>query len=967
MWRLEQRRFELEQARVSEMAGDHAHLLQAGIERVLSATFSLAALVREGKGHISNFEATATEMLPFFPGAASLQLAPGGVVRQIVPLAGNEAAIGHDLFNDPQRRKEAIKARDDGQLTLAGPFALKQGGFGAVGRMPTYLDDGAGGRSFWGFTNVLIRFPEALASARLENLEKRGFRYELWRVHPDTGERQIIAASSSGPPIEPVDRSLELPNGSWTLSVAPAAGWSDPGGLALKSALGLAVSLLLFLLTQALLNTRAKALQIAKELTYELRESEERYHLVFENSPVSIWEEDFSAVKTLLDGLRREGVADIETYLDRHPETIRRCAELARIVDVNRAALTLHAAAEKEELLAGLVNTFTPESFDTFRQELVYLWNGKTEMTRDSVVKTLAGIPRHVTVYYAVCPGYEQTLSRILVSLVDITERKRVEEALLFVAQRGWQVTGENFFDALAQFLGEKLEMDYVLIDRIDEDPDMAETVAMFAKGAITPNMRYALKGTPCENVMGRRLCVYRQGIQQLFPDDTLLPGMGAESYIGIPLWDSTGQPIGLIAVMGIKPLPDDAPVTQLLQLVATRAAAELERERSDRLLRAREYEFRTLAANLPDNIVRYNLEGRTVYVNRVLEATLGADAARMLGARIRELYPDGSYEAYAQAVDAALASGETGEIELIVPVASKESIVHQVRIIAERDEHGEVTGVLAIGRDITERKRAEEEIRTLNAELEQRVAERTAQLESANKELEAFSYSVSHDLRAPLRHIDGFLQLLRESTAAATDADSQHYMATITQAARRMELLIDDLLSFSRMGRAEMARTQVDLTALVREVIRELEAETHGRVIDWRIAELPVVTGDRAMLRVVLVNLLSNALKFTRQRAQAEIEIGCEAGHEGEIVVFVRDNGVGFDMRYVDKLFGVFQRLHRAEEFEGTGIGLANVRRVISRHGGRTWAEGSVGEGAVFKFSLPTTAMPNTTEIHRL
>ncbi|MCX7173025.1 MAG: ATP-binding protein [Proteobacteria bacterium] len=274
--------------------------------------------------------------------------------------------------------------------------------------------------------------------------------------------------------------------------------------------------------------------------------------------------------------------------------------------------------------------------------------------------------------------------------------------------------------------------------------------------------------------------------------------------------------------------------------------------------------------------------------------------------------------------------------------------------VTALRGESGQITGFLGLTYDLTERQRAEEDIRQLNQELEQRVADRTAELQAANKELETFAYSVSHDLRAPLRHIDGFLGLLKSRLAAELDAESRRYMTNISASALRMATLIDDLLSFSRTGRDEMRKAQVDLGALVRDVIRETAPETPGRVIAWRIAQLPAVAADRAMLRVVLVNLISNALKFTRTRTQTEIEIGCLPDHETETVVFVRDNGVGFDMEYVDKLFGVFERLHRADEFEGTGIGLANVRRVIDRHGGRTWAEGKPDGGATFYFSLP-------------
>jgi len=221
---------------------------------------------------------------------------------------------------------------------------------------------------------------------------------------------------------------------------------------------------------------------------------------------------------------------------------------------------------------------------------------------------------------------------------------------------------------------------------------------------------------------------------------------------------------------------------------------------------------------------------------------------------------------------------------------------------------------------------------------------------------MEAFAYTVSHDLRAPLRHIDGFIELLQKQAGAALDEQSRHYMTIISDSAKKMGELIDDLLSFSRMGRQAMSFRQVALGPLVDDVIRELEPDTAGRDITWRIGDLPAVDGDAAMLRVVMANLISNALKYTRTRRQARIEIGTQAAEDPEAVIFVRDNGVGFDMAYGDKLFGVFQRLHGADEFEGTGIGLATVRRIIARHGGRTWARGELDGGAVFFVALPRT-----------
>ena len=235
-------------------------------------------------------------------------------------------------------------------------------------------------------------------------------------------------------------------------------------------------------------------------------------------------------------------------------------------------------------------------------------------------------------------------------------------------------------------------------------------------------------------------------------------------------------------------------------------------------------------------------------------------------------------------------------------------------------------------------------------------MADRTTRLQAVNRELEAFAYSVSHDLRAPLRHIDGFVELLKKRVAAALDAKSHKYMDSVSEAILKMDQLIENLLSFSRMGRHALSFEKVALETLVRDVIQEFEPDVAARNIVWHIDELPTVSGDAAMLRMVLVNLISNALKFTRSRQEARIEIGSLPDPGAEIVTFVRDNGVGFDMAYADKLFGVFQRLHRAEEFEGTGIGLANVHRIIARHGGRIWAQAEPGQGATFYFSLPRT-----------
>jgi PAS domain S-box-containing protein len=349
------------------------------------------------------------------------------------------------------------------------------------------------------------------------------------------------------------------------------------------------------------------------------------------------------------------------------------------------------------------------------------------------------------------------------------------------------------------------------------------------------------------------------------------------------------------------------------------------------------------------DTIFVRDMSDVITYWNRGAEELYGWTAGEALGKRSHDLlqtiFPESLDNIGSELVRTGRWEGEVRHVK-----ADGTPVMVSSRWSLRRNQANQPLAVLETNNDITERKRREEQIRGLNNELEKR----SMALEASNKELEAFAYSVSHDLRAPLRHMVGFAELLQKNSGTQLDQKSQRYMGIILDSAKRMGTLIDDLLAFSRIGRVETQKAAVNLDHLLKEALSEVQPETKGRNIVWRIDKLPDCYGDRSMLRLVLVNLLSNAIKFTRPRPKAEIEVGCANGKSDEIVVFVRDNGAGFDMKYVDKLFGVFQRLHHADAFEGTGIGLATVQRIIHRHGGKVRAEGVLDRGATFYFSVP-------------
>ena len=382
----------------------------------------------------------------------------------------------------------------------------------------------------------------------------------------------------------------------------------------------------------------------------------------------------------------------------------------------------------------------------------------------------------------------------------------------------------------------------------------------------------------------------------------------------------------------------------------AYRNRQEVERKQAEEALRLANAYNRSLIEASLDPLVTIGPDGKITDVNAATEKITGHSREELIGTDFMDYFsePDKAKAGYQKVFRDGFVHNYALEIcdkdGHLTPVLYNASIY--------RDEAGQVIGVFAAARDITDRKRAEEEVRTLNAELEQRVVQRTTQLEAANKELEAFSYSVSHDLRAPLRAIDGFSRVILEDYTNKLDDEGKRYLNIIESNTKKMGQLIDDLLVFSRLGRQEIRVSEMNMGKLAKAVSEELKLAVPERKLKFTINTLIPAQGDKAMIRQVFVNLLSNAVKFTRPKERGVIEVdGRSEGNEN--VYTVKDNGVGFDMQYVNKLFGVFQRVHSAEEFEGTGVGLAIVQRIIHRHGGRVWAEGKVNEGATFYFTL--------------
>jgi PAS domain S-box-containing protein len=935
--------------------------------------------------------------------------APDMVISLMYPLAGNEAAIGLDYRIHPAQREAALRARDSGRSVVAGPLRLRQGGIGIIVREPVFLDARrpGGERRFWGLVSAVIDAETLYRRAGLRDFDP-GLRLAL-RAIEDAGSPGAVFFGDPDVFLgQPVTTEVMLPGGSWRLAAAPVGGWG-------RADTGIGVVRLLGLL--AALVAGAMAWRLARG-GQALAAAAARLRALLDTIPDLVWLKNPDGVylacnprfeqflgarepdilgKTDQDFLP-DDLADFSRDKDRAAiaaggprveeewvgfagdghrellETIRTPVRapgggllgvlgIARdITERVRAMAALEAQRRESDLLGDLLERssqpiavgFPDGKFERCNQAFLDLVGYSREEM--GVIDWLRDLTP---------PRWRESESRALEELGRARLPVRYEKE--YLRKGGGLVPVELHVDIVARASGDP-ERYFAFVTDITErkraDASLRESEAryrhlflgnpapmlVYERGSLrllAVNEAFARHyGYSLEEALALRLTdLYPEGEKRAITE--LAARLSGLAYVGE--WHQLRKDGGQIVI--------EARSHDLeYEGHAARAAVITDitsRKRAEMALRDQEEFFRLIAENMGDLVAVLDPEGRRLYnspSHRVLfgdpEAMKGTDA-------FAEIHPDDRdrvRRAFREAARAGI--GQRLEFRFLAPGGEVREMESQSGVI--RGVDGRVERVVMVSRDITERKRLEDEIRKLNVELEDRVRQRTAELAAANKELETFTYSVSHDLKAPLRGIDGYSRLLLEDHGARLGEEGRQFLNNVRQGVNQMNQLIEDLLAYSRLERRGLNSQLIDLSRLVAGLLaeRRQDIQARGLVVDADLRGL-AVRADADGLAMALRNLIDNALKFTRDSQPPLLVIrGTPKGKS--IILVIKDNGIGFDMRYHDRIFEIFQRLQRAEDYPGTGIGLAIVRKAMARMGGRVWARSAPGRGATFYLELP-------------